>query len=170
VETLQEDAVPESSEGALHAAFERHYVQLVRFATILTGSQERAEDLVQEGFVRAAERLKALDDREAGLYLRAAVLNIWRSRMRRLGPLWRAQRALAMSAESTAPGPDSDVLSLWTAVLHLPPRQRACIVLRYYEDLTESEVARVLGCSVGTVKQHASRAIRRLREELVDED
>ena len=60
--------------------------------------------------------------------------------------------------------------TLWGAIRRLPVRQRACVVLRYYEGLTEKETAEVLGCSVGTVKSQTSRALSHLRKELSDED
>ena len=60
--------------------------------------------------------------------------------------------------------------ALWQAVLRLPRQQRACLVLRYYEDLTEPATAQALGCSVGSVKSHTNRALARLRKELDHDD
>jgi RNA polymerase sigma-70 factor (sigma-E family) len=150
-------------QEALQAAFERHYVRLLRLSILLLGSREAGEDLVQEAFIRAAPRLEALGPQEAGPYLRATTLNLWKNRLRRAA-IERRHRSLPMSAHGDAGIEDRE--AIWRVVRQLPDRQRACIVLRYYEDLSEREVAEILGCSVGTVKSHSSRAIARLRKEL----
>jgi RNA polymerase sigma-70 factor (sigma-E family) len=153
-----------SVEG-LRRAFEAHYEGLVRMATLLTGRQEVAEDLVQEAFVRAASRLEDLPRDKARPYLRAAVVNLWRNRLRRLSV---EQRHDERPAEVGLP-PIEEQDALWQAILKLPRRQRACVVLRYYEDLTEQATAHVMDCSVGTIKSQTSRALARLRKEFRDE-
>ena len=77
---------------------------------------------------------------------------------------------LLSSGNYRVSGPHEERDELWQAVLRLPPRQRACIALRYYEDLPEREVAAILSCSVGTVKKQSSRALAQLRRELKDGD
>jgi RNA polymerase sigma-70 factor (sigma-E family) len=154
--------------GALRRAFDEHYRSLVRLCGLLAGGPEEAEDIVQDAFVRAANHIERLDAREVGPYLRATVLNLWRNRARRL-KLERSKGYATVSVPvETVPREDRTLL--WSLVLTLPPRQRACLVLRYYEDLKEREVARLLGCTVGTVKSQTSRAIARLRRELRDAD
>jgi RNA polymerase sigma-70 factor (sigma-E family) len=146
----------------LEAAYHAHYVALLRLATLLTTRGDLAEDLVQEAFVKAAGSLARLSLDEAKPYLRTTVLNLWRNRLRRRS-LERRQR----------PGPDvatatpgfEEAAAMWDAVGQLPPRQRACLVLRFYEDLPVEETAELLGCSPGTVKSQTSRAIERLRQE-----
>jgi RNA polymerase sigma-70 factor (sigma-E family) len=151
-------------QEALHAAFEQHYVRLLRLSILLVGSREAAEDLVQEAFIRAAPRLDALGPTEVGPYLRATVLNLWKNRLRRAA-IERRHRPSSMP-EARGEAAFDDREAIWRVVRRLPDRQRACIVLRYYEDLSEREVADILGCSVGSVKSHSSRAIARLRKEL----
>jgi RNA polymerase sigma-70 factor (sigma-E family) len=153
-----------SMQEALQAAFERHYVRLLRLSILLVGSREAGEDLVQEAFIRAAPRLGQLGPAEVGPYLRATTLNLWKNRLRRAA----VERRHRSSTRTEAYGEVAleDRQAIWRVVQQLPDRQRACIVLRYYEDLSEREVAEVLGCSVGAVKSHSSRAIARLRKEL----
>lgn len=133
-------------------------------ATLVTGDPNVAQDLVQEAFVRAAQPLSKLPDAEVRPYLRATVLNLWRNRLRRLSI--ERVASLRPSAQKELPIEERD--AVWQAVLRLPPRQRACLVLRYYEELTETEAAGVLHCSVGTIKSQTSRALERLRKELRD--
>jgi len=152
--------------GALRRAFEAHYGSLVLFATLLTRRQDTAEDLVQESFVRAAQRLVSLPVDEARPYLRATIVNQWRNARRR--SLLDDRRDHVVSPTAEAPLEERD--ALWQAICRLPTRQRACIVLRYYEDLSERDAAAVLGCSIGTVKSQTSRALTRLRKEYPDED
>jgi RNA polymerase sigma-70 factor (sigma-E family) len=146
-------------------AFERHYEGLVRLATGLCLRPDLAEDLVQEAFVRAATRLDKVSDEAVASYLRSSVVNLWRNRLRRLY----VERRHARSHREEGRDPMSRVDQrdeIWQLLEDLSDRQRACVVLRFYEDLTEREVARVLGCSKGAVKSHTSRALRKLEKEL----
>jgi RNA polymerase sigma-70 factor (sigma-E family) len=151
------------AQEALSAAYEQHYAQLVRFCGLLAGDRDAAEDIVQDVFVRGAAQLAKLPSEELGPYLRAAVTNEWKNRLRRRALELRIlRRGSAPSKQEHDPG-DRD--QMWRAILRLPTRQRACLVLRYYEDLSEREVADVLACSVGTVKSQTNRALAKLRKE-----
>ena len=97
-------------------------------------------------------------------YTRKVLVNRFRSLLRR--SLIEARHAGRARAAAAEPVDHDGSLVLWAAVRRLPPRQRAVVVLRYQEDLSEGEVARLLGCSVGTVKSTTSRALARLRAEL----
>jgi RNA polymerase sigma-70 factor (sigma-E family) len=154
-----------SAQALLRAAFEQHYLPLLRLCVLLSGNLPEAEDTVQEAFVRIAPRIEGLDQEGVGPYLRTTAVNVWKNRRRRRAAeiRARARQGVARPA-STASLEEED--EVWTAVVRLPARRRACVVLRYYEDLPEQEVAAILGCSVGTVKSQTSRALTRLREEL----
>jgi RNA polymerase sigma factor (sigma-70 family) len=154
-----------SARDALRAAYEEHYARLVRLCGLLAGSREAAEDIVQEVFVRGASRIPGLPPLEVWPYLRVAVANEWKNRRRRIALDHRVRPRLLFMRSPTqrALGNGDEV---WQAVLRLPPKQRACLVLRFYEDLSEKETARVLGVSVGTVKSQTSRALSKMREEL----
>jgi RNA polymerase sigma-70 factor (sigma-E family) len=133
---------------------------LLRFAHVLTGDPERAADLVQDALERtllAWSRVQHKGDPEA--YVRRAIVNrhvsVWRRHRReRLVP------DLPDEAYDARAGHDA---ALWAALGSLPPRQRAVLVLRFYEDLSEADAAALLGCSVGTVKSQTSRGLARLR-------
>ncbi|MEA2520493.1 MAG: hypothetical protein QOI81_139 [Actinomycetota bacterium] len=131
-------------------------------SVLVSGSLEAGEDLVQETFTRSAERIGSVPAAEQWPYLRTAALNIWRNRMRRL----RLERRWRPEPLESAGLSYEDADEVWEAVRRLPARQRACLVLRFYEDLTERDAASALGCSVGTVKSQTSRALTRLRKEL----
>jgi RNA polymerase sigma-70 factor (sigma-E family) len=151
--------------GALYAAHAPHAVRLARR---ITGDRMLAEDLVQEAFVRLATRLPDLRDPAAfGAYLRTTVTNLARSHFRRLS-LERRCLEREASTQVTSRDPESHP-EVWDAVLRLPPRQRAAIALRYYEDLSVGQVAEVLECPAGTVKSLASRGIARLRRDFIPE-
>jgi RNA polymerase sigma-70 factor (sigma-E family) len=149
--------------GELYAA---HAGEAVRLAYLLTGNRALAEDLAQEAFVRLFGRFRDLRQAEAfRAYLRTTVVNLSRSHFRRV----KVERAfLARAAAEPAPaGSDPHERGeMWEALGTLTPRQRAAIVLRYYEDLTEAQTADVLRCPVGTVKSLVSRGTERLRREL----
>lgn len=154
----------------LRTAFEEHYLPLLRMCFLLSGEREMAEDISQEAFSRAASRIPELEPARVRSYLQHVAINLWRSRLRRLA----VERRLDLMIRKDEPyrsGVDLEERdALWQSVLRLPKRQRACLVLRYYEDLPEAEIARIVGCSVGTVKSHISRGLGKLRSEIKDAD
>ncbi|MDX6227742.1 MAG: hypothetical protein QOI76_1132 [Frankiales bacterium] len=139
---------------------------LLRFGHVLTGDPHRGEELVQAALVTTYRRWRHLRREEPHAYVRRAMVNAHTS-------LWRRHRRETQLPEGFDPisagaGPaDYDDVDLVLRALRvLPPRQRAVMVLRYYDDLSEAEIAHALGCSPGTVKSQASRALRTLRREL----
>jgi RNA polymerase sigma-70 factor (sigma-E family) len=157
------------AQEALRAAYEEHYVPLLRLCVLLSGDRHVAEDIVQDAFVRVAPRIGNVSAEHWSPYLRRVVLNLWKNRLR---SLTRERRARDRSAIDRVADPigREDRAALRSAVLRLPKKQRACLILRYYEDLPEREVASLLGCSIGTVKSQTSRALARLRREFEGED
>jgi RNA polymerase sigma-70 factor (sigma-E family) len=132
--------------------------RLVRLAYVLTGSQAVAEDLVHDTFIRVYPRLDQLG--EPGPYLRRSVVNAcysWHRRQHR-------QRLTPLDPPPAA-SPEQDV-EMWEALGHLSPSRRTVLVLRYYLDLPEAEVAAILGWRIGTVKSATHRALRDLRRIL----
>jgi RNA polymerase sigma-70 factor (ECF subfamily) len=157
------------THSAMREAFEAHYGSLLRLGTALVGHRDVAEDLVQEAFIKAAPKLERLNSEETGPYLRKVVVNLSQDRFRRLAVEIRHLRKEARNEPDRSHSIE-DRQMLWRSILRLPIRQRACVVLRFYEGMSEAEVAEVLECAVGTVKSQTSRAITKLRKELGDED
>lgn len=131
---------------------------LVRLGRLLTGSQQLGEDLAQEALLGLVRNAPISQPRA---YLRRSLVNLSINAGRRRT---RERTYLQSIREQPMPPPETD--DLWPLVIALPVRQRSVLVLRYYEDLSEAEIARVLGCRPGTVKSLASRALARLRQEL----
>ena len=138
--------------------FEQQRSSMVRLARLLTGSLEVAEELVQEAFVKLQLAPTVVQNPE--YYLRTIVANLSRGYLRRL----RLERAFRPDTRIVLAPPEID--ETWQALCRLPFRQRAVLALRYYEDLSEAEIARVLGCRLGTVKSSHHRALATLRREL----
>jgi RNA polymerase sigma-70 factor (sigma-E family) len=134
---------------------------LLRTAYLLTGSRDDAEDLVQVALIKAVPHWKRIADHPEP-YVRKILARESVSRWRRRR--WRELPSDELP-ETHIDGPAEDRVELQRALGRLAPRQRAVIVLRYYEDLTEVETARVLGISVGTVKSQARDALARLRAD-----
>ncbi|WP_037560006.1 SigE family RNA polymerase sigma factor [Spirillospora albida] len=134
---------------------------LLRYAHLLTGDRHQAEDVVQTALVRmlvAWPRVQRKDDPEG--YARRTITRLAiDSRKAR----WRERLTDAPPERPVGPAPDEDRWEMWEALAALPRRQRAVVVLRYYEDLSEEQIADVLGCSRGTVKSQASKALAKLR-------
>lgn len=156
VEPTGGDASRESFEG-LYAA---HFDSLVRLAVLLVDSSAAAEDLVQGVFVKLYVRFDTVNSPVA--WLRAAVTNACRNERRRLGTARRyASRLVGQPTIIEEPVDDLVVL-----LRRLPYRQRAVVVLRFYLDLSESDIAATLGMRPGTVKSSLHRALTRLRLEV----
>lgn len=154
-----------SRDDGTAALFRREHGRLVAYARLMVDDQQTAEDVVQEAFLGLHRRWSTLSDEHAALaYLRVAVANGARSQLRRR----RTVRAFrpppaddAPSAEALAVRSDEHRL-LVEALRRLPGRQRDVLVLRYFFDLTEAQIAAELDISRGSVKQHASRGLASL--------
>ena len=137
---------------------------LLRTAVLLAGSRADGEDLLQAALERLFRRWRTIRGDPEG-YLRQTLYHLAADGWRRNGA-WRARLGLLGHPASVPDGTDAvdqrdQVIRLLRA---LPPRQRTAVVLRYWEELSEAEAARAMGCSVGTVKSACSRGLRRLRE------
>jgi RNA polymerase sigma-70 factor (sigma-E family) len=141
---------------------------VLAFAAVLTGQRATAEDIAQEVLIRAYARwdtIGGLDRPE--FYVRKMVLNeflSWRRRSLRMIPVGDA----AIPADRIFDLADqyADRSALLAEIAKLPRRQRAVLVLRYYEDRSDAEIAELLGCRPGTVRAYASRALAALRVEM----
>jgi RNA polymerase sigma-70 factor (sigma-E family) len=146
---------------------------LMRFAVVLTGDRGVAEDVVQEVLIRLNERWRRIA--AAGSpepYVRRMVVNqylSWRRRWWRHVPHADPGSAAGAAGLPVVPDPagnHADRDALLAELRRLPPRQRAVLVLRYYEGLPDADIAQALGCTPGTVRSHASRGLAALRIEL----
>ena len=139
---------------------------LFRTAYLLTGDRHEAEDLLQTALARTFVRWKGIRDKAAAdAYVRRAMLNLASRRWRTRGREVTLER-LPEPAHDGGVGSSDARMLLWQEVVNLPPRMRAALVLRYYEDLSEAATAAELGCSVGAVKSQTHHALRRLRAAL----
>ena len=142
---------------------------LQRTAHLLTGDVHSAQDLVQNTLAKlylAWDRIRTSDSIDA--YARRVLVNEHRSAWRR--PMSRREHVTDVVPDRPAGGPEYDDSreAVWRFVCSLPPKQRTVVVLRFYEQLTEAEIAELMGISVGTVKSQSSRAIASLRAQLPD--
>lgn len=165
------DVTRSAREEQVAALFDEHYTRLRDLAYVILGDRNFAEEIVMEAFLKTFtgwNRIRDLDRADA--YLRRAVVNLCRSKIRRKVVEARSNAITYRRDERKAPDWDPDIheesRELWTAVKDLPPRQRACIVLRYVEDLPEGDIAEIMDCSVGTVRSQLSRARRKLEASL----
>jgi RNA polymerase sigma-70 factor (sigma-E family) len=166
--TGREEAIEAGSSGRLESLYRSYSADALRLGYLLTGDRAIAEDLVQDAFVKVFARFRDLRHPEAfWWYLRRTIVNLSHSRLRRL----RVEREY-LAREGALPRPDGGSHDLeerdrvLAALRVLRPEQRAAIVLRYYEDLSEEDTAEAMGVAVGTVKSLVHRARERLREEL----
>lgn len=152
------------SEQDFHDFVTGQWHPLVRTAYLLTGDHGEAEDLVQSTMVRVHRNWHRIERRDApAVYARRILVNLNASRWRRALRL-RVQPTDAVPEGAADPMAAFDLHDqLRRACLTLPPRQRAVLVLRYFEDRPEAEVAALLGISVGAVKSSTSRALDKLR-------
>ena len=155
-----------AEESAFNGFVETHSGSLRHTAFLLTGSHDVAEDLLQDALVKTWLAWKRIDPRTAWAYTRRIMVNLTTDR-------WRRKRYEAITLDIDDRRADPGAQSSFDAVDHrfdivaqlaaLAPRERAIVVLRYYDDLSESDIAAHLGVSVGTVKSTCSRALAKLR-------
>lgn len=165
-------AVPDTSDGAVHDEFREYVVArgpvLLRMAHQLCGNPADAEDLLQAALIKTYLAWHRINDRSAlDGYVRRAMVNIniswWRRRKLEEYPSEEVPESA--TGDATAYGAVYELLD--QALDRLPTRQRTAIMLRYFEDMTEPEIAQTLGVSIGTVKSTVSRAMAKLRGDLV---
>ncbi len=152
---------------AFEEAFEDLYVRAYGVAYQLLGRRSESEDVAQETLARAFVRWRRIRGYAEAWVVRVAgnlAIDAWRRRQR-------VDTDAATDRHSaTAPGPDGQRVDLHRALDALSRRQREVIVLRFLADLPEADVAKALGCSVGSVKQHASRGLATLRASMAVDD
>jgi RNA polymerase sigma-70 factor (sigma-E family) len=160
---VEEDAVQEDMPGSapssdLVTLYRNKRTAMVQLARLLTRSEAIAEEVVQDAFLQMHRRREPPENPEA--YLRATVANLSRNHLRRLKveQRWSPRERVSFN--------DPEIDETWAILCRLPFRQRAVIALRFYEDLSEAEIARVLGCRPGTVKSSLHRGLSKLREEM----
>ena len=139
--------------------YRAQFTRMVSIARLMTGSLALAEEVVQDAFVQVLRGWANIDHPVA--YLRIAVINGCRSQGRR--------QAVERRHPPIAPEPaiiDTTAIAVRDALADLPPRQRAAVVLRYFEDLSERDIAEIIGCQPGTVKSLLSRSRTTLRRTL----
>lgn len=164
----QAAALP-AARPRLEALYDAHIAGLTRLAYLMTGDLHRAEDLAQDAFVRVAGRFHDVRSADAfGAYLRRTVVNLCNGYFRRLKverDYLARERTRCTSIEQCLPDIEGRE-EILAALEQLPGRQRAAVVLRYYEDLSEQQTADLLHCSVGAVKSLVNRATGSLRASL----
>ncbi|WP_406719514.1 SigE family RNA polymerase sigma factor [Streptomyces althioticus] len=172
--TSASNAAAPATQTLLYASFSSYMRArqpvLLRTARSLTGNPSDAEDLLQTALAKTYVAWERIEDHRAlDGYVRRALVNTRTSQ-------WRKRKVDEFACDEL---PEPDPLpaaddpaeqqalrdAMWRAVMRLPARQRAMVVLRYYEDLSEAQTAEVLGVSVGTVKSAVSRALGKLRED-----
>lgn len=159
---------PEDTEttGRLAELYVRHAPGGTRLAYLLTGDPALAEDLMQDAFVRVVGRLEHLRTPDAfHAYLRRAIVNLAKNHFRHAA-VERAFLARQASGEPRTEAPETTVVeheSMRRALLSLPPRQRAALALRFYEDLPEDDIAQILRCRPGTARSLITRGVQALR-------
>ncbi len=159
------------AEASFREFVEGSWHRLLRTGYLLTGDHGTAEDLVQTALMRTYKHWNRVRESQAPeAYVRRAMANITVS-------AWRRRRLVEHSTahlpETAGTGDHQNEYAvrdeLWRTVRAMPPRMRTVFVLRYFEDMTEAEVAQTMGCAVGSVKSQISRGLARLRAELTAE-
>ena len=154
-----------STEEEVASFVAARHRDLARFGFMLAGDRAAGEDLVQEALLRCLPAWERLDPLGVEAYIRKVMARL----------AWRARRQpfnLHLSSDHTDPATadiadaSAELTDLRRALTSLPPKQRVVLVLRYWQDLNEAEIADLLGCRQGTVKSRASRAYAQLRQDL----
>ena len=148
-----------SRDAELSALYREHAPRLIRAAAAITLNLSLAEDVTQDAFIGLQRRFDTVEHPVA--YLQRSVVNLSLKVLRRRKTAERHSTAVA--GVSLEP----EIEEAWDAVVRLPPRQRVVVALRYWNDLSESEIVDYLGWPAGTVKSTLHRALKRLKEDIV---
>jgi RNA polymerase sigma-70 factor (sigma-E family) len=150
---------------------DQHQSSLLKFAMVLTGDFRRSEDMVADALGQAFERWDRIGLMESPLaYVRRMITNQFLSTQRR-HVVWLRRRS-QVAGQDHLPDPTGDIdrrEAMIAQLAQLPPRQRSVVVMRYYLDLTDAEIAEHLGCRPATVRSHAARALIALRVDLTND-
>jgi RNA polymerase sigma-70 factor (sigma-E family) len=154
---------------SLEALVAAHGAALLRLAFMLSGSSDSAQDLMQDTCVKLHRHWGKVAKADSPLaYAKRVMVNEYtRTAKRRVSSEIPMEEPLALGAERAGPSFEAVVVDrdrLWVLLDALPPAERAAVVLRYYEDLSDTQAAEVLGCRPSTVRAHTSRALARLRK------
>jgi RNA polymerase sigma factor (sigma-70 family) len=168
VTTQVEGVRVEPGLGPLATLYEEHSASAFRLAYLLTGDRDLAEDLVQDAFVKLIGRFADLRNPSSfDAYMKRTVVTLsyglFRRRRTERAYLAR-ERGLAQRTSMVLPDVERKD-ELWRQMQRIAPRQRAALVLRYYEDLSEQHAADVLGCSLRTLKSLVTRGIQAMRDQ-----
>lgn len=158
----------DGGRAGFDAFFAAHYRELARFAYLLTGEHDAADDVTAEALAEAWKSWTRVADADRPVaYVRRIVANLAADRTSRLVRERRNWRLWSAGRSEQADTPDADAaVDLGRALLRIPARKRACVVLRYYYGLSEQETAATLGVAVGTVKSQSSRGLQELAQQL----
>ena len=161
-----------TAEGGIDALYRLHAAEALRLGYLLTGDRALAEDLVQDAFVKVLGRFHDLRNRDAfWWYLRRTIVNLTKNTWRRRS-VERAHQADALPEMRDVEAADGAVVErmvVLRTLRSLPDRQRTAIVLRFYEDLPEGDIASIMRCPAGTVRSLISRGVATMREQIGDE-
>lgn len=159
---------PDGDRAGFDAFFTAHYRELARFAYLLTGEHAAADDVTAEALAEAWKSWARVAGADRPLaYVRRIVANLAADRTARLVRERRNWRLWSVGRSEQADAPDADAaVDLRRALLRIPARKRACVVLRYYYGLSEQETAATLGIAVGTVKSQSARGLQELAQQL----
>ncbi len=164
---------PAEALDGVTALYREHALGLIRLAVVMLGDRQAAEDVVQDAFTGLYRRWHALSDTSKALgYVRNSVLNGSRTVLRKRA---RQQAPPGDPAAASSASPEAEALlseeyrEVLEAMRRLPDRQREALVLRFYLDLTERDIAKSMGVTRGTVKSTTSRALAALRRTLEDQ-
>ena len=171
---MMSTVTPKVRDDTLRDLFDGRYRELVRLAVLLVDDRGMAEEIVQDAFVAVAARGDRIDGDKVLAYLRSSVLNGARDALRRRGTVRRflSRQADRNEPAPTAESPEAAAVSHVTrrevleAVRRLPETQRYVVLLRYFLDCSEAQIAETLGVSAGTVKTSAHRALGNLAPAL----
>lgn len=157
---------PSGRDEDFRAFFAAEAEPLRRFATFLTGDPDAGADLAQEAMVRLYRHWGRVRNEDPGPYVRRIVVNLVRSRHRRRILERRHEAAMVSGDAPSHAGRVDDWVTLAGALATLPPIRRAVVVLRFWEDMTEPQIAELLDRPVGTIKSDLHRALAKLRPVL----